>query len=746
MKIKQRFIEKLFPIKELSNIAPSEKKAKIGHISSLHLWWSRKPLSVSRAVIYTSLIDLPENMDEKENMIQFIADLSKLENSFNNQMIQKARADILKANNDKVVKILDPFAGGGSIPLEALRLGAETYAMDYNPVSVFILNTTLKYPLKYPYIVDDVKKWSEWVAKEVENEVKQFYPSDPDGSIPIYYIWATQIQCQNQSCNIKYPLLYKFSLVDKKEKLISLYPYTNGQELKFKIVGTDHENIPEGFNPLVGTIKKGVAICPVCGSIIDNQSLRTVFKTGKVEDRLMFIVLQDLEGKKKYRLPTEKDIENFKKAEEYLEIKRQKLMNEWGLDPIPNEIIPEASNTASLYAYGLIRWGDLFNARQKLLLITTIEKIRLAYKEMIKEGYDREYAKAITSYLAIIIGKIADYNSRLTVWFSTEERVKQIFYKQALSLSWGYGEEHFDIIRKKVTIIEKALSNLVKTPPTIIDKDSSKKIIPIIQRGSATDLPYPDDYFDAVITDPPYYDYISYASISDIFYILLKRCIDDLYPELFQYNSIPKLEEIVLEVSRHNNKEEAIQFYIESLTKAFQEIYRVLKPDGIAVIMYAHKDLNAWEPFFIALMQSGFKITTSISVPTEDKTRFLAIKGKTISNSVLIICRKIQKKDIGIIDNLLEEIKEHFARKLDMLKNEGIEDVDLPMIGLSASFEIISSYDKIVSINGDEVDLKTIFKLIKKVLLDELKAIDNTNDVEESVDSSPVIEIESVIN
>ncbi|RLI19459.1 hypothetical protein DRO54_08455 [Candidatus Bathyarchaeota archaeon] len=450
----KRFIEESFPVKEVSEHSAREKNIRHGHISTLHIWWARRPLASSRATSYAALIPAPKDIDEWEKKRQFIIELCKWENSLNSMIIEKARKDILEANGGKPPRVLDPFAGGGSIPLEALRLGCETYAGEYNPVAVLILKCTLEYPQKYgEKLVRDVKKWGEWVLQEAKKEIGRFYPPDKsgyfgegEGAIPVGYIWARTIKCENPSCNAEIPLMRQFWLAKKPNKKVALYPYVEGKEVKFKIVGDGYEKMPSGFDPSKGTVKGAVATCPVCGYVIEAKNVRKQFQEGKAGQRMIAVVLHSKNRKGKfYRIATEEDMKAYREAEKYLEEKRQKLMQEWGIDPVPDEPTPEgkgkgAERAFSVRNYALNTYGDLFNSRQKLALITFVEKVRQAYEKMIDEGYDKEYAKGVVSYLGLAIDMNAAFCNTLARWENTSEAIKHLYSRQALPMLWDYVE------------------------------------------------------------------------------------------------------------------------------------------------------------------------------------------------------------------------------------------------------------------------------------------------------------------
>ena len=445
-------------------------------------------MASSRATSYAALIPAPETTEEWEKKRQFIIELSKWENSLNYRIIEKARKDILEANGGKSPRVLDCFAGGGSIPLEALRLGCETHAVEYNPVAVLILKCTLEYPQKYGKpkdtknewglntqtknpLLEDVKKWGEWVLEEAKKEIGKFYPADEDGSIPVGYIWARTIPCQNPACMAEIPLMRQFWLAKKNNKKVALYPYVDGKEVKFKIVGDGYEKMPEGFDPSKGTVSRAIATCPVCGYTVDDKTTRKLFQEGKAGERMVAVVLHKpgTTGKR-YRLATKKDLEVFREAEKYMEEKRQKLMDEWGIDPVPDEELPPKETLGfRVQRYGMFKWGDLFNSRQKLALITFTEKVRLAYQKMIEEGYDEEYAKVVVSYLGLGVNRLASYNTTNAPWHVTGEKATQIYGRQALPMVWDYAEtnpfsESFSW-NVQMNWISNVLSHLSQIPP-----------------------------------------------------------------------------------------------------------------------------------------------------------------------------------------------------------------------------------------------------------------------------------------
>jgi len=745
----KRFIEESFPVKEVSFESAREKNIRHGHISTLHIWWARRPLASSRATNYAALIPAISPGDKKEfnKKREFIINFSKWKNSLDQSMIKQAREDILKAYNGKPPKVLDPFGGGGAIPLEALRLGCETYSNDYNPVAVLIQKCTLEYPQKYgkPFkiksnpsilfpeiikqktldfdsktvpnrLIYDVEKWSNWVLKETKKEIGRFYPLDPDGSVPVGYIWARTIPCQNPSCGAEIPLMRQFWLANKKNKKVALFPYTKGKRVYFKIVGDGYEKMPLGFNLSQGTVAKAVVICPVCGAVIDAKTTRRLFQEGKTGQRMVVIVLHNLKKQgKTYRIAKEEDFEVFRETEKCLKEKRTKLMGEWGFDPVPDEKIPLMSGVFNVPIYGMHKWSDLFNSRQKLALITFIEKIRFACEKMLEEGYDKEYSKAVGTYLSFVIDRQADYNSRLCIWAVAGEFIAHTFGRQALPMVWDY----FELCPwSEATGDWNSATNWILR--VIEHLSCTSQLFASVFQSSATSLPYPDNYFDAVFTDPPYYFNVPYADLSDFFYVWLKRSVGDLFPELFSTPLTPKNNEIVQmehwDTKRYPEKNK--EWFEEMLTKSFQEIYRLLKPKGIAIIVYAHKSTEGWETLINSLIDSGLVVTASWPINTEMQARLRAQESAALASSIYIIARKMKRELTGFYNNVKEELKTYLYEKLERLWSEGISGADFFIAAIGSAIEIFGKYEKIIDYEGNIIRASQMLSDVRRITTD----------------------------
>jgi adenine-specific DNA methylase len=390
----------------------------------------------------------------------------------NNPELENARTLIREAFGGRAPRVLDPFAGGGSIPLEALRLGCETYALDYNPVAVLINKAVLEFPQKFARpdqvktvplpprleekhqlsktagertdnpLLRAVSAWGKWVLEEARKELEVFYPKDPNGFVLVGYYWMRTIPCQNPACGAEIPLTANWWLAkkDRKKVALRLIPNRERNRVEAEIVGANRK--PIDFDPQEGTVSRANVRCPLCGGTIDDNTTRRLFREGKSGQRMMVVVLHHPNRTgKTYRLPTERDLAAYRAAEAALEQKRQALWAEWGMDPVPDEpLVRTGGNQMAVLHYAMYTFGDLFNPRQKLALITFAEKVRQAHTKMLAQGGEPEFAKAVATYLALVVSRMADFESKICRPHPQWEFIPNTFARQALPMTWDYAE------------------------------------------------------------------------------------------------------------------------------------------------------------------------------------------------------------------------------------------------------------------------------------------------------------------
>ena len=726
--IRRRFIEEHFPVKEVSAESSREKSIRHGHISTLHVWWARRPLAASRATIYASLIPVPDNDTDVIATKQTIAELSKWSNPLNQDVIVRAKKAILDHNNTPP-KVLDLFAGGGSIPLEALRLGCQTYATDYNPVATFIVKATTEIPFQQKAthnpqhkeldthvnseLQDVVKKWSQWVYTEAKDELSEFFPSENQNCV-VGYIWSRCVPCQNPRCEAIIPLMKHFWLANTEKRKIALIPVVNGKNIVFKIMGGGKENIPSNFDPQKGTIYRAKARCPVCDYRMDGNRIKELFAQGKNSERMIAVINTSASRPgKTYTIASKNDVNVFKKAVKKLASKQTEFRQKYGVDPIPSEPTPEgkgkgAERAFSVRLYNMNTWGELFNTRQKLVLVTFMEKIMEAAEKM--KNVDNGDMRALP-YLAIILDRMADKNATLSMWAAGRENIGHVFGRQALPMVWDYPEVNpfasvgWPNMEKWVLRVLEHLSNINAEPA-------------VVKQTSATTLPFKSEFFDAVITDPPYYDNVPYSHLSDFFYVWLKRTIGDQFPSLFSTPLTPKSDEVVAYSNRDGGHGTGKEFFEKMLKQSFSEIYRVLKPDGISIIVYAHKSTDGWETLINSILGAGLVVTAAWPIHTEMKERLRSKKSAALLSSIYMVCKKSKKKKIGFYSDIKRDLKSYLDKKLDQLWNEGVSGADFFIASIGSAVEVYGKYEQVMDNKDMPVPVTRLLEDTRTIVTD----------------------------
>jgi adenine-specific DNA methylase len=773
----KRLIEVDLPIARISAHARREKSIRHGHISTLHIWWARRPLAACRAVICAALwpdpgdpvcppafrdkaVELikaftrrvyPDRITQESKQLQdtgsteslgrwksiadgtltldarqradwdflrfclldFIADFANWDNSTVPAYLETARAltqaahEALGGEPGTRPLVLDPFAGGGSIPLEALRVGADAFASDLNPVAVLLNNVVLEYIPKYGQkLADEVRKWGQWVKEQAVKELAKFYLTDPDGATPIAYLWARTITCEGPGCGATVPLMRTLWLAkkDKKSVALKLVPRPNKKRVDFEMVSN-----AKAKDVCEGTVKRGSATCPCCGFTTPVKSVRAQLKKrrGGAADAQLFCVVttRPNEQGRFYRLPTERDLDAVAKAAKELE--KRKKAHTGPISLVPNEEISlNEIRRISAPIYGMMTWGDLFSPRQALAVTTLCRLVGEAGQRLAAEQKDG-LAEAVQTGLACAVDRQCDSQSSLATWSSSGEFVRGTFGRQALPIVWDFAEcnawadssGNWDGALNWVTLV---LDSCVPI------KDGGH-----VENASAADHPLPDDSVRAVITDPPYYDAVPYAYLSDFFYVWLRRSIGAVHPLLLKQEQVPKDDEIVVDRPHELSKStKDIAFYERELTRAFADGRRVLRPDGVGVIVFASKTTASWEAILQAVVDAGWTITGSWPIDTEREARVSAQGQARLGSSVHLVCRPRETSDgtitvsVGEWRDVLGELPRRIHEWMPRLAAEGVVGADAIFACLGPALEIFSRYSRVEKASGETATLR----------------------------------------
>ena len=703
----------------------------------LHVWFARRPLTASRAAILASLLpaysdDWPAELkklfpSEKEYRNWFLRLIGihgdpvaakKLINMANQRGIklkgnvygypraftanpdeghlETLRTVLKHVWDEELPSVLDPTAGGGSIPFESLRYGFKTVANELNPVASVILKATLEYPFSIgSSLIPLIQKYGELMNELVEERLKAYYPLDYGEKI-YAYIWARTVKCPTTGKPV--PLSPNWWLQKGSDPIaVKLIANKNSDECEFKILkGEDAVK----STPDKGTISKGVAISPWTGETIPGDYIKQEAQAGKMGQQL-YAIRTKIAGKGyEFRTPAEDDLNALIKAENELMSK----LSDWqakGL--VPTEDIPTGNKTSEPLRYGMLRWCDVFAPRQLLALGTYVETLRDVMKVASKE-LSADKANAVQTYLALAIDKACDYNSRMVRWHTGRSVVAGTFDRHDFSFKWSHAEfdaahNMFPWVLGQINDSYRDISDLVHTSQSNATRSSNERLNDLaLIRGDATNLSQvSDNSINLICVDPPYYDNVMYAECSDFFYVWLKRTVGDLYPDFFTDELTDKDNEAVANVARFaamgkgKKKELATRDYELKMAAIFKECYRVLRPDGVMTVMFNHKKVEAWDTLANALIDAGFSIKSSWPVHTESEHSLHQAKKNAAASTILLACRKREKSSEPVWwDDISNRVRVVAREKAAEFLEAGITGVDLYISTFGPALSVIS--------------------------------------------------------
>lgn len=745
-KYPKRLIEVDLPIRRISEYARGEKSIKDGHISTLHIWWARRPLAACRAVILAAtwpdpvdplcparfreaaariLTDLrgrrggrPRDFSDpgelRAALLDLIVDISDWNRSNDPVLLDACRSLITScqevSGGTSVRPVLaDPFAGGGAIPFEALRLGFTPFASDLNPIPVLLNKTLLEFLPKYGgRLIESVGDSGRAIRRRLEERLREFYlgKGSSGTTTPFAYFWGRTIVCEGPACGFRFPLIRSLWLKQDARAgvALELVPERKSRSFKTRVAATpaSKNNIPGG------TTRHGAATCPECGFTTPVERVRSQLKArgGGTVDAQLLAVCEVRAGHvgKLYREPRTEDLRAFEGAHAQFETVRDQR-DEWGRR-LPDESLNHLRGFFNVVLYGMSRWGDLLAPRQALLMMELTLEIRQEYQRISKE--DPDFASAVSTVLALAAGKAVQYNSSCCRWKAKGETLVDMFGRQAIPMVWDFAEAY------PFGNTTGDFGKYVENACDVLRRSTVGSITGTVVRSSATEHVLPDDSVDAFITDPPYYDAIPYADLSDFFYVWLRRSLGASMPDLFQEPLTPKDQECVVLAHRaamYRNKDRV--FFETMMAKAMAEGRRITKPSGIGVVVFANKSTAGWEAMLAALIEGGWVITGSWPIDTEMGSRLRAQNSATLASSVHIVCRpregldgSVRTDDVADWRDVLGELPKRMHEWMPRLASEGVVGADAIFACLGPALEIFSRHSRVEKPSGERVSLK----------------------------------------
>lgn len=732
---RKKLIEVGLPLEVINREAAREKSIRHGHPSTLHLWWARRPLAAARAVLFAQLVDDPssrpdlfpseeEQILERKRLHNLIERLVPWEATRDQSVLSEAREEILKSCDGNPPPILDPFAGGGSIPLEAQRLGLEARASDLNPVAVLINKALIEIPPKFAEhlpvfpgaaeqrmswpgatgLAEDVRRYGKWMRDEAFKRIGHFYPKasleDGTEASVIAWIWARTITCPNPACAARMPLVKSFWLGKKAGKQRYVVPIIKGNKVSFEIAG------PKGTPKLECTVGRTGAVCIVCETRVPLDYVRAEGRGKRMGAKLMAIAT---EGKRQ-RLYLPANSLHEKAADVAIP------------EDVPDAELADSTQGIRTAIYGMSRFSDLFSARQLATLSVLSELVKEARIHALSNGAEIEYSEAIATYMAIAVSRLTDSSSTLSSWSSSSqnELVRGTFSRQTISMSWDYAEaaifgDSSGSFYSQIIAIARALPGIARARQGEVLRGDARRC----------------NYSKFVIsTDPPYYDNVSYSNISDYFYVWLRRSLDEIWPDLFDTVLTPKADELVVDRNRAETNEAAVELFESGFRKVFAKMAYEANSEFPITVYYAFKQAETsdigtastgWETLLEGMIRSGFGVTATWPVRTERIGRSVSVGANALATSVVLACR-VRESDAGSIDRrgFLAMLRAELPKALRDLQQSTIAPVDLAQSAIGPGMAIFTRYSKVTEPDGSAMRVRTALALINDVLAEVL--------------------------
>jgi putative DNA methylase len=765
---RRKLIEVSLPLEDINRESAREKSIRHGHPSTLHLWWARRPLSAARAVLFAQLVDdpsshpdrFPTEEDQRVERLRLHNIMRRLvvwENINDEALFREARREILASTDGHPPAILDPFAGGGSIPLEAQRLGLEAHASDLNPVAVLINKALIEIPptfagqppvfpgaaesrlgpwLRASGLAEDVRQYGAWMRDRAFERIGHLYPKAmlPDGSqaTVIAWIWARTVTCPNPACGIDMPLVRSWWLGKKKGKEAYVIPAvvtdpeaSSGRRVVFSI-GHDPADAPNASTD--GTVGKTGGTCVACGTAVELRYIRVEGKARRMSRQLMAVVAEG--QRRRVYLPASPE-------------------QGVAADVKTPDSVPRGNLPVNPRDYGMIRWADLFTNRQLTALTTFSDLVGEAREKVVSDalaaglpegprvaegGATAEtYADAIATYLAFAISRATNKSSSLCTWDSSPkmEAIRGLFARQAIPMAWDFAEANpfggssGDYL-EDLSWVARSLDKLPAT-------SSSARV----WQGDASDL----DYSDVVVsTDPPYYDNIGYADLSDFFYVWLRRSLRNVHPDLFSTLLVPKAEELIANPYRHGGKDGASKFFEDGFQHVFEQARASAAEDFPITVYYAFKQQEletegisstGWATMLHGMIGAGWTVTATWPIRSELGNRMIASGTNALASSIVLALRpRHVSAETTSRRGFLAALKDELPRALAEMQQGAVAPVDLAQATIGPGMAVFSRFAEVIEADGSPMTVRTALTLINQALDEVLSEDDGELDAD----------------
>jgi len=763
--VNKKLIEVALPLDVINDASAYDKMPGIGpHPKGIHHWWAALPLPAARAILFSSLIDDPsenpffknkndnEIRDERKRLFGIINDFCIKKPHERPDAFKRAIDEIQKSCNGILPTLVDPFCGGGSIPLEAQRLGLPVCASDLNPIAVIktkamieIIPTFLNKPPINPQSVkekglleskwdgikgltEDLRYYGKWIQREAEKRIGDLYPKitteNKSELSVIAWLWARTVTCPNPACKSTVPLVRSYWLSNKGNHKTWINPKTSSvsKEMNFEVVN-DKGSPPEGT-----MVRKKGAICPFCNTLLTLDYIRSEGIAKRIGIQLMATVTESKKGRA-YHSPDSFSTEIIKKVQP-----------SW----VPNYELPHNPRYISPPFYGMLEHSDIYTARQLVALNTLCELVTEAQEKIEKDAMaaglisDKirlidggcgatAYSDAISTFLAFAIDRCADFNNSLCTWSPSNEKVMHLFGRQAIPMVWDFSEAN---------IIEGSVGGWTTCLNYIADCVES---IPIVskKKGTVAQLDAANTVWDIdniiLSTDPPYYDNIGYADLSDFFYVWLRKSLGPVYPNLFSTILTPKSQELVAIPYRHDGGlVEASEHFESGFIKTFSSLLPKLDKRFPITVFYAfkqddsetesgesdnHSPSTAWETMLESLLKSGFQVTSTWPIRASQKWRMVSMGTNALASYVVFSCRpRASSAPLATRREFIAELKKSFPDSLKKLQESSIAPVDLVQASIGPGISVFSRYSKVLEADSSSMTIRTALQIINQEL------------------------------